>query len=169
MYNHPENRYYIEVFFEELRFNHLIDLKPKGEGGRIELDYPTLTIADLILGKLEVHSIEEKDLRDLVSLILFHPIFEEDKKDVINVERITSVLSSDWGFWYDSTVNLRKLIEYVGSKQDIIGETNSQTLVDKISDFLDRLKKAPKSKDWLKRAQIGTKKQWWEDVEELIR
>ncbi len=165
MFRHPEGKYTVDIFFENLHFNHLINLRPEGAPPRIELDYPTLTIADLILSKLQIHNLEEKDLTDLRVLILEHPLTNTDASESINTTRIASVLADDWGFWFDANQNLAKLVE----KDPQTQIEQPAELKTKVREIVSRIDSEPKSTNWEKRSQVGTRKKWWEDVEELVR
>jgi hypothetical protein len=164
LFRHPADKFKVDIFFENLRFNHLINLRPEQAQPRIELDYPTLTIADLILSKLQIHSIEEKDLRDLQILILEHPLVDSDIHESINITRIASVLADDWGFNYDAKLNLSKILI-----SDNIDNNSVEDLKDKVAKIITRIDSEPKSRKWEKRRLQGTAKRWWNEVEELVR
>jgi len=171
MYHHPKDIYYVDVFFEKLHFSHDMNLGSKKGRGRLELDYPTLTLADLILGKLQIHEINEKDIRDLIILIKGHSLSDDDVEESINLERIASVLSNDWGFWYDAESNLNKVLKSTEKYriEGLLSEEEFDDLSTKVQKISIYINKIPKSKDWLKRAKEGSSKKWWNDVEELVR
>jgi len=54
-----ERRTHVDVFFDRLEFCHPIPLE-----GRMEIDPGTLPLAELLLGKLQIVKIAEKDLLD---------------------------------------------------------------------------------------------------------
>jgi len=173
LYHHPEDLYHIDLFFEKLQFSHDIDLgsKEKQEQGRLELDYPTLTLADLLLEKIQIHEINEKDIKDLIVLLREHGLAEDDIEECINIKRVASVLSQDWGFWYDAKVNLEKVTEFSGRyhADSLLEKEDVEDVFAKVKRILSYVDEAPKTKAWLKRAKDGTRKKWWKDVEELVR
>ena len=61
---HADGGWTIDVVIDELRMSHVIDLR-----GRLEPGPPTLDLADLLLTKLQVWEINEKDLGDLTCLL----------------------------------------------------------------------------------------------------
>jgi hypothetical protein len=165
LFHHPESKYTVDLFFENLRFNHPIKLRPEGTPPRIELDYPTLTIADLMLSKLQIHHPEEKDIRDLQILILEHPLSNVDAPESINVTRIASVLADDWGFWFDARSNLTRILD-----REPTTDTNQLgELREKVEKIISKIDSEPKSRNWEKRKLVGTRKKWWDEVEELVR
>ena len=159
LFHNLVKKYSVDIFFENLNFNHKINLRPKGSPSRIELDYPTLTLADLVLSKLQIHEALEKDLRDLQVLILEHPLTNVDVIESINTSRIASVLADDWGFYHDAKVNLSKVITGVSACE----------IREKVNQIIDVIDSEPKSKAWEKREHVGITRQWWSDVEELVR
>jgi hypothetical protein len=54
--------------------NHIIEFKD-----RLEKDYPTIPLEELMLEKLQIVKINEKDIKDLIVLILEHEIGENGK------------------------------------------------------------------------------------------
>jgi len=171
LYDHPQELYHIDLFFGKLQFSHDIDLGSKQGEGRLELDYPTITLADLLLEKLQIHEINEKDIKDIVVLLRAHELVEKDIEDSLNLERVASVLSQDWGFWYDAKANLEKVAEFSKEyfEKGLLKKEELDGVVLKIEKILSHLDTFPKTKEWLKRAKGSTKKKWWKDVEELVR
>jgi hypothetical protein len=76
------NGVHVDVFYEKLDFCHVIPLDV-----RLQVDPATLPLAELLLGKLQIVKITEKDLVDMMALQLEHRLGERDG-DTINVGRI---------------------------------------------------------------------------------
>ncbi|MGH7417430.1 MAG: hypothetical protein ACREKB_06610, partial [Candidatus Rokuibacteriota bacterium] len=57
LYDHPTTGIHIDVFFDRLEFCHQIPLD-----GRLEQDRPTIPLAELLLSKLQIVKINEKDV-----------------------------------------------------------------------------------------------------------
>ncbi len=171
IYYHPNNAFHVDIFFDKLEFSHDVVFGNKPGRGRLELDFPTITLADLVLEKTQIHEINRKDIIDLIILFLGHEVGEASGREVINGKYIASVLSKDWGFWYDATNNLRK-VEYFTKK---FLESNKmecrqyKTIVGRINRLMSIIEAEPKSKKWLKRAKTGTSKPWYRSVEEISR
>jgi hypothetical protein len=74
IYYHPKGWYYVDVFFDELLVaNHPINFR-----GRLELDYPTITVTDMLLEKVQMwEAFGVKDLKDCLLLLLSHDIKDE--------------------------------------------------------------------------------------------
>jgi hypothetical protein len=169
LYYHPQNLYSVDIFFDGLYFSHTI-LFGKIGNGRLELDKPTIPVTDILLEKLQIHQINEKDIKDIIVLLRSHGLgYIED--DMINLHRLSSILGDDWGFWMDAVDNLRKTIRYAEEyyKQSIITREEWEDVVRKSSELLDFLEKCQKTEKWEKRARKGIKEKYWNDVEEVFR
>ena len=171
LYHHPEALYDVDVFFDKLQFSHDIYLGSRPNRGRLELDYPTLSLADLVLEKVQIHELTEKDVKDLVALLREHGLSREEEREKVNLDRIAKALADDWGFWYDAKVNLSSVKEfakkYVGYEP--ISENDFLDLEGKIEMIFEVIEVEPKTDGWKRRARTGTVKKWWRDVEELVR
>lgn len=172
VYYHPQNLYNVDVFFDKLEFSHDIDFGNKPGKGRLELDYPTITLTDLVLEKLQIHRINRKDLVDLAVLFHGHGLCDEGdttKRDCIDADYIASILASDWGFWYDAVSNLNKLANFVSAELSNVDTDASRTVQERVRALINSIEKKPKSKEWIKRSKIGTSKPWYREVEEIER
>ena len=171
IFYHPKGWYHSDIFFDALEFSHDVFFGKKPGEGRLELDSPTITVTDLVLEKVQIHHINEKDIKDLIVLFRAHEIGESDEKDVINAKYIAKILADDWGFWYDATTNLKK-VKLFGKKYVEEGKMDQEDyddVVKKIDMLLNYIDREPKTKKWQKRAKVGTKKQWWRPVDEVER
>ncbi len=149
----------IEVYFDELNFCHKIDLKE-----RLELDYPTITLADLFLGKMQIIQLTEKDIVDTIVLLLEHELGNSDK-ETINMDYIAKLLSDDWGFSYTVTTNLKKVTDLMNEKIDVLEKKHKENIESKINAIIKRLDEESKTFKWKMRAKIGTRKAWYTEVE----
>ncbi|MFX1317571.1 MAG: hypothetical protein ACFE9O_00380 [Promethearchaeota archaeon] len=172
IYYHPHKPYHVDVFLDCLDFSHTIEFARKGDFHRLLIDKPTITLADLVLEKTQIHAINEKDIKDLITLFAGHEVGSSDKDPkTINGVYIAEILCNDWGFWYDATGNLRKVIEFVNKYCDegLVDRTECNLVIARVEELLKTIDDTPKTKVWEKRAKKGTKKQWWKDVEESDR
>jgi hypothetical protein len=168
VYNEPRNLYQVDVFFDKLEFSHTIVFGKKGEG-RLELDFPTLSLADLLLEKLQIHQINRKDLIDILVLLLGHDVGPAQSTQIINGSYVASALSEDWGFWYDATNNLKLTQEFASQlvNEKKLSEESVKILDSRINKLRFFIDTRHKSKNWYKRSKDGTKKKWYKEVSEL--
>lgn len=173
IYYHPQNKYPVDLFLNKLEFSHDVNFGEKPGSGRLELDYPTITLEDIVLEKLQIHQINRKDVVDLVVLFMGHDLGELAGKNVIDGGHISRTLSEDWGFWYDATRNLASVTtlvhELASSNPGAITAEQNGIITERVFRLRKMIDATPKTKGWEKRAKIGTSKPWYKDVDEVVR
>jgi hypothetical protein len=159
----PQPTPHIDVFLDKLEMCHTIDFR-----GRLELDYPTLNLADMLLEKMQIVMINEKDIQDTIVLLREHEVSEVNDKNNIEVAYIANLLANDWGFYYTVVSNLGKVAEAL-KKYEALGNSDREIVAERIQSILGVIEATPKSTKWKLRAKIGTKKKWYKDIEEVKR
>jgi len=153
---------HVDVFFDRLDMCHDVNWK-----ARLELDSPTISLTDLLLEKMQIVRLESKDIKDTILLFLDHDIGGGDREEV-DLEYLRSVLSSDWGFYHTVITNLERVRNEFAQTGWMNNGLKAQT--DKrIERLVAALENCPKTIRWRMRARIGTRRQWYRDVEERVR
>jgi hypothetical protein len=171
LYHNPQGLYNVDIFFDSLHFSHDVPFGTDPKKGRILLDYPTISPTDLLLEKLQIHSISEKDLKDIIVLIRAHELKNNDDSNGINMKHVAAMLSDDWGFWKDATSNLRDVTAYADKyrTEGMLPDSDFSIVTEKVSLILKAIENEPKTLKWKVRERTGTEKQWWNSVEEVSR
>ncbi|MCJ7709078.1 MAG: hypothetical protein MUO38_15855 [Anaerolineales bacterium] len=151
---------HIDIFFDELHFCHTLPLV-----GRLEAEALTLPLAELLIEKMQIVQINEKDLIDTIMLLREHPLGESDH-ETINTSVIIGLTSGNWGLWRTITGNLALVKEYL-PKYSQLGEEDRRVVAGRVDQLRERIEAAPKTVHWKVRARIGERVKWYEDVEEL--
>jgi hypothetical protein len=151
-----------DVFLDELKFCHIVNFRK-----RLEIDYPTVSLTDMLLSKLQIVKINEKDVIDSIVLLREHEVGSKDK-EMVNEDYMAKLFSQDWGFWRTATENLEKIKTFAQTYEKLTEEDKTD-VVGKLERLQARIEKQPKSMKWKMRDRIGDKKQWYEDVEEVVR
>ena len=162
IFDHPTRHIHVDVFFDKLKMCHTIDFRK-----RLSADPITISLADIVLEKMQIVRINEKDILDTIVLLSEHELGNNDN-DMVNTDYIASLLAADWGFYYTTTMNLNKIKELL-PKYPQLNEENVKNVSAKIDGLLQAIENKPKSSSWKFRAKIGTRKQWYDDVEEIVR
>ncbi len=157
----PQRRIHLDVFYDRLDFCHVIPL-----AGRLEADRPTIPLAELLLSKLQIVKINEKDVVDAILLLVDHPLGSGDD-DVIDQDRIAALCAEDWGTWRTITLNLAKVAALAAGYAQL-DEHRRLVFAGAVSALTERLEREPKSLAWRMRAKVGDRRQWWTDVDEAI-
>jgi hypothetical protein len=147
----------IDVFFDKLDYNHPIDYR-----GRLEEHPHCVSLADLMLQKLQIVQINDKDLKDAMLLLLAAPLSDNDGNG-INAKYIAKLFSEDWGFHHTGTTNLARIKEATQGVK-ALSEEQRATIAAKVQAFLKIIEDAPKSGKWKGRAKTGTSKPWYKEV-----
>jgi hypothetical protein len=153
----------IDVFYDHLEFCHKIDFKKQK---RLEVDEPTIPLAELFLEKTQIVEINAKDLKDLIITFLAHDVSEEDDDTKVNGHYIAKSLSDDWGFYYTVTENIKKFIDFVPTVDEISDE-QKERVIGQAKKLHQLIEDEPKSRGWKRRAKVGTKKRWYKIVHSM--
>lgn len=146
-----------DVFVDRFAMCHRLDFSVGSDPGAT-----TLSLAELLLTKLQVADLNEKDVSDTAALLLDHAIGPGE--DEIDSGPITKVLSSDWGWWRTVSENLRAI---PGHLNDLpLSQEEASQVTQRVSDLLDLVERAPKGLRWRMRAKVGDKAAWREEPEE---
>jgi hypothetical protein len=133
-------------------------------GERLTLEPVTVPLAELLLTKLQIVQLNEKDVRDAFALLHGHPVEERDG-DAINGAHVARLCASDWGLWRTFTANLAALEDHI-DRYDLPDESKS-CIKGRVEKLLGRIEEEPKSFGWRMRAKIGDRKRWYELPEEV--
>ena len=155
----PDGRWSIDVVVDQLVMSHRLDLRSQLGGPE-----PTISLADLLLTKLQVWEITRKDLGDALCLLADHPIGEGGAADGLNLARIRDVLAADWGFCHTVERNLGKVLELWTEQSLPAPPFDVAIQVDALRQAIDA---APKSVAWRARARVGERIRWYETPEEV--
>jgi hypothetical protein len=161
IFNDKEGNKAIDVFLDKLEMCHVIDFKD-----RLEVDSPTVPLAELFLQKIQVVQTNEKDITDLIILLSAHEVGKGDK-EMINADYVAKVLGNEWGFYHTATQNLTKVTEML-DKYDLTKQEKALVL-DRIKKLKEPIEAQPKTLQWKMRSKIGTSKLWYNKVEEVQR
>jgi hypothetical protein len=153
-YDNPNERQ-VDVFVRSFRMCHAIPLE-----ARLTVDEDTVPLAELLLTKLQIIELNEKDVRDTVALLLEHEVTDDDVG--VNGSRVASLCADDWGLCRTISHNLEALRDRVGSY-----EVDSDAVTSRVSVLLERIETAPKSRAWRLRAKVGERKRWYQLPEEV--
>ena len=170
----PRNRP-VDVLVDNLEMCHRFAF-----GDRLAASSPTLPLAELLLSKLQVVKINRKDVLDALVLLAEHPLGQDDgapdsRKGLgaINVPRILSFTSNDWGWWRTVTGNLDTLDQYLAvelTPEDLDLNNGRSILFDpsaQIANLRTAILDAPKSTKWKLRARVGERASWYQEPEEM--
>lgn len=148
-----------DVFFDAIDFCHYVDFR-----GRLEVDHPTLPLAELLLQKMQVVELTPKDVLD-VQMLLFQFDFANSDEGAFSVPRIAGLCGTDWGFYRTMSINIDKMSAATESAA-YLDEVQRTRVLDKFTCLRRVVNDAPKSLRWRLRAVVGDHVRWYETVEQ---
>ncbi|MDY6787209.1 MAG: hypothetical protein SVK54_03690 [candidate division WOR-3 bacterium] len=162
IFYHPSEPIHSDIFIDKLRFCHDIDFRH-----RLEIDYPTISITDLLLEKLQIVEINKKDIVDSMMLLRQYPVsVNNEEKGHINCSYLEKLFASDWGWHKTAMINIDKIIHFA---DDYLESSDADDIKAKLYMIRDCVSEAPKSMKWKMRSIIGERIKWYREVEEVKR
>ena len=156
---HPGTGLHLDVFLDKLEFCHTVRWH-----GRLELHDETIPLAEMLLQKMQIVRINEKDLIDTIMLLLEHPLTEDDTG--VNMRLVSELCAKDWGWWRTLTMNLDKVRQMAEHYTELTPDETSR-VVEQVEAAAARIEREPRSMGWKLRARVGDRKKWYRDVDEL--
>jgi len=160
IFDKPGTGLHVDIFYEKLDFCHAIYWKD-----RLEVDSPTIPLTELLLEKMQIVKINEKDIVDTIMLLLEHPLGNVDK-DTINIKLAAELCANDWGLWRTTTMNLEKVKQLAGHYTQLSPEQKSK-IESQVNDALGTINSEPKPLAWRLRDRVGDRVKWYKDVDEV--
>jgi hypothetical protein len=159
LYYDEANGRQVDLFIDAFRMCHEIPL-----GDRLGVEDGTVPLAELLLTKLQIIEVNEKDIRDMVLLFHGHPIADHDD-GAVNGAQIAALCATDWGLWRTITANLERCRGHVDDYELPAGDR--ERISSRFDDLLARIEAEPKSRGWRLRAKVGERKRWYDLPEEV--
>lgn len=154
----PGQETHVDVFLGAFEMCHTLDLTDRLGGSA-----PTLFAADLLLSKLQIVELNEKDAIDICRLLGAHALGAEDAEGLINLTYLCELLGGDWGFYTTTTDNL---VALAGSP--VLRRAEDGATIDgRRRELLAALEATPKSRGFRLRGRVGRKKRWYQLPEEI--
>ncbi len=150
-----------DIFIDVFEQCHRLDL-----GDRLGLSSPTLPLADLLLTKLQIHQVNEKDAKDVFALLLGHDFSSQPSGDQISLARIVDLTSQDWGWYTTIHDNINFLNGVIG---EYVDGQEAGVIRARLSALREAMEAAPKGLRWQLRNQIGRRMAWYDEPEEVNR
>jgi hypothetical protein len=160
----------VDVMVDRLTMCHTLDLRPAF--AKLPL---TIDAVDVLLSKLQIVQLNEKDARDILHLLSGVPVSgspavkaEGEAGGVsIDSDRFAKLLGADWGWWRTVTGNLTKLPALAAEHPELIPPDPPLDALAQSRYLLGLAESAPKGVKWKLRANVGDRVRWYEEPEEV--
>jgi hypothetical protein len=165
-FNAPSGRP-IDVMVDRLVMCHTLDFRPSF--GRLP---HTVDAIDVLLSKLQIVELNEKDAQDIFQLLSGVPVRADggsgdSATPVLDAGRFARLLGSDWGWWRTVTGNLAKLPVLAAEQPQLRPAGAPFDALAQARQLEEAAERAPKGVKWKLRANVGDRVRWYELPEEV--
>jgi hypothetical protein len=157
-YDVPNERQ-VDVFVGTFEMCHVIPISD-----RIAIEEKTIPLAELLLTKMQVVELNEKDLTDIVALLHHHDVADHDD-DAVNAEEVARLTADDWGLWRTTQMNIDRVRERARTVG--LSDAEHRQVMERLDALAAAIDAAPKSRGWRLRDRIGDRKRWYENPDEV--
>jgi hypothetical protein len=149
----------LDLFVGTFRMCHEIPI-----ADRLDLEPETIPLAELLLTKLQVVHLNQKDLSDILALVLEHDVTETDHES-INARLIAKLCADDWGLWRTCKLTLERVQH--GIEAFDLSPSERELVSSRLRRLWERIELEPKSRRWRLRDRVGDRMRWYEEPEEV--
>jgi hypothetical protein len=154
--------WHIDIFINEFHMCHDITFSHD----LLKNNAQTIPLTELLLSKLQIVSINAKDVKDVAAILIEHPPGDNDN-ETIHLPRLLDVTSHDWGFYTTVHMNLERIPGMLETLALPIEE--NRVILGRLAKIKEKVEAAPKSMAWKMRAIIGKSMPWYEEPEDAAR
>jgi hypothetical protein len=154
------NQRKLDVFIEEFSMCHDIPI-----AGRLDRDPYTIPLAELLLTKLQIVQLNERDQRDIYSLTYQHPL-ATGREPGVEAAFIADVCAKDWGLWRTVKATIERCQENVAGYD--IDPAAARLIRERLGALWDRIEQEPKGAKWRLRSRVGDRMRWYDEPEENL-
>ena len=158
---HSDTGLAVDVLIDRMHMCHTLEFAERL--GRMPY---TLDAVDLLLSKLQIVELNEKDADDCLRLLVTFRLEDSSDPGAIDLRVFRSLVGDDWGWWRTVTLNLDRIsgLLHGGGRPAIEGGKLDPRA--QLRTLTEAAESAPKSRRWKMRARIGERKRWYEVPEE---
>ena len=160
-FNAPSGRP-IDVMVDKLTMCHTLDFRPAFSRQPFTVD-----AVDVLLSKLQIIELNEKDAHDIVHLLSGVRVGPDSGRPYIDTDRFGSVLAGDWGWWRTVTGSLAKLPGLHSEQPGLAPPNPKYDPLTQAKQLLEIAETVPKGLKWKTRAKVGDRVRWYELPEEV--
>jgi len=151
----------IDVLIDKLSMCHDLEFS-----GRITRMPYTLDPLDVLLSKLQIVKLNQKDVRDIVYLLSGYPVRDGAEAGTISLDLYRPIVGDDWGWWRTVTMNLDKIVGLVADQPELVPPGATYDPATQSAALAAAAEDAPKSRRWKMRARLGDRVRWYQEPEE---
>lgn len=152
------NQRKLDVFVGEFSMCHEIPI-----ADRLELEPMTVPLAELMLTKLQIVELNERDQRDIYNLVYHHAVTDGDGTG-IEADFIAALCAKDWGLWRTTRSTIERCATNLASYE--LQASDSAVISSRLATLWQRIEAEPKTARWRLRNRVGDRLRWYDEPEE---
>jgi len=152
------NRRKVDVFVGSFSMCHEIPI-----ADRLDRSPLTVPLAELLLTKLQIVELTERDERDIYNLV-FHHAVGDGEPDAIESGVIAELCAADWGLWRTTKGTIDHCRGDLGGYK--LADADGELIDRRLSELWEQIDAAPKSGKWKRRNRLGDRMRWYQEPEE---
>jgi hypothetical protein len=159
----PDGKTSVDIVMDRLNMCHVLEFRD-----RIDRMPDTIDVSDLLLTKLQVVELNEKDVHDILHLLSAFEVAPGDEAGTIGLDRIGGVVAADWGWWRTATMNLDKVADLAEDEHRArVPEARRFEPAGQARRLRAHCDAVPKPMKWKLRAKVGDRVVWYRLPEEV--
>ena len=158
LFEKPDSEEHIDVFLDQMNIEHNIDLR-----NRLQIEKLTVPVSDLLLAKLTISKLNEKDFRDIVALIKDSDLGDMDSPATVNQSYISGLCAREWGLYKDVLTSIDRTLAFLPHYS--LPKEDDVSVRMKLDTLRTTIVEEPKSVRWKLRALLGERIPWRREVE----
>ena len=159
LFHDDANGRQVDIFVGSFQMCHEIPLTR-----RLELEPVTIPLAELMLTKLQIVELNEKDQRDILALLASHEVGAGDD-ETINADLVAQLCAADWGLWRTTRLNVERTREAIAAYG--LEQAEAARIGARLESLWQRIADEPKPTRWKLRDRVGDRVRWYEEPEEV--
>jgi hypothetical protein len=152
LFHDPVNQRDVDVFVGEFTMCHTVPIAERLD----RLPY-TVPVAELLLTKLQIVELNERDERDIYTLCYHHELTDDPL--------IAGLCADDWGLWRTCKGTIERCVADVDAYE--LDAPERDQILSRLSELWDRIEAEPKTSRWRRRNRLGERKRWYREPEEV--
>jgi len=149
----------LDVFVGEFSMCHSLPI-----ADRLDRHPYTVPVAELLLTKLQIVELNERDERDIYTLCYHHDV-GAGLSDDIESDVVGELCASDWGLWRTCKGTIERC--RVDLHQYDLDDSTRDLIEDRLRRLWEESDAVPKTGGWKRRSRLGDRKRWYQEPEEV--
>ncbi|MGZ4199607.1 MAG: Fic family protein [Thermoleophilia bacterium] len=150
---------HVDIFLDVMEMDHDVDVRD-----RLDIDDYAISPADVLIAKLQIGKLNQKDAHDVIALLKDVPLHDADGAASIDVRHVAETCSRDWGLYHDITTNLDVVLAMVDDYG--LAQADLERVCERLAAVKEAVEDASKPISWRLRARVGERVAWRREVED---